>query len=194
MNWLAHLLLSGPSPAAQIGGILPDFANAAELKAAAQEFQAGIKLHHQIDAFTDAHPVVKESVKHVQPRLRRFGGVFVDVYYDHFLSVAWESYSRQPLSEFAQAVYDAFEEYQHKIPPSAWQRLENIRAADILCSYQDIEGVRTALTRIGSRMRRPLDLTSGADELESHCENFRDDFARFFPELVNFVRSNAPNA
>src|ERR1700722_4398439 len=127
MNWLAHLLLSGPSSAARIGGILPDFAKPPELKSLAPEFQQGIRLHYQIDAFTDTHDIFKRSVRRIAPTARRFGGVIVDVFYDHFLSVSWKSYSEQSLEDFVEDVYVSFEVHRNDIPLPVMERFQQMR-------------------------------------------------------------------
>jgi acyl carrier protein phosphodiesterase len=189
MNWLAHLLLSSPSPATRIGSILPDFAGPAELKGLPADFQRGIRLHHQIDAFTDSHPAVRRSVRRIEPPLRRFGGILVDVFYDHFLSVAWSSYAEQELESFVQEVYNSLEDHRGHLPGPVMEVFKKMRAADWLCSYRDIAGVRLTLERISRRLRRPVELAAGVRDLERGYEQFRDDFSVFFPELVGFVEA-----
>lgn len=191
MNWLAHLLLSGSSPAERIGGLLPDLATRAELKSLPEEFQGGIRLHYRIDAFTDSHPVVRRSVRRFGPRFRRFGGILADIFYDHFLSVEWGAYSEQSLEDFVSSVYASFEARSGMLSPLTVERLTQMKAANWLCSYRELSGVRLTVTRVGSRLRRPVDLGPSVDELENLYEEFRGDFSTFFPELVKFVRSDA---
>ena len=90
MNWLAHLHLSEPTSAFRLGNVLPDLVPARDLANLPEAFQRGIKCHHRIDAFTDAHPKFRQSVARLSPRFRRFGGIIVDVFYDHFLAVNWD--------------------------------------------------------------------------------------------------------
>jgi acyl carrier protein phosphodiesterase len=189
MNWLAHLLLTGPSQAARIGGILPDFAKPPELKSLAPEFQSGIRLHYQIDAFTDSHEVFKRSIRRIEPPVRRYGGIIVDVFYDHFLSVSWHLYSEQTLEDFVKEVYASFEGCRGHIPHSIMERLKQMEAANWLYSYRDLDGVRLTLNRISTRLRRPMYLGAGVDDLERHYEDFRDDFISYFPQLQKFVHS-----
>jgi acyl carrier protein phosphodiesterase len=100
MNWLAHLLLSEPEAAFRIGNILPDILTRAELQKLSPIFQGGAETHRLIDAFTDCHPVVRRSIGRFVPPFRRFGGILVDVFYDHFLAVDWINYSEVPLGNF----------------------------------------------------------------------------------------------
>src|SRR5262245_37378391 len=105
MNWLAHLLLSEPSAAFRIGNVLPDILSLAELRCLPAEYLAGAECHWRIDAFTDSHPVFRRSMARLTPPHRRFGGVLMDLFYDHFLAVDWSSHASVPLEQFAQSVY-----------------------------------------------------------------------------------------
>jgi acyl carrier protein phosphodiesterase len=188
MNWLAHLFLSEPSPAFRIGNLLPDMARPAELAHLPAEFLRGVQQHRRIDAFTDSHPIVRRSVARVGQEYRRFGGIFVDIFYDHFLSREWGTLSKVPLTEFTNEVYASFEKHRHHIPSEAYIPLQKMKSENWLCSYGDFHGVATTLGRIGLRLRRPTPLAEGAAILEADYAGFHADFTEFFPELVAHVR------
>src|SRR4051794_31634321 len=128
MNWLAHLYLSDPTPAFRIGNLLPDLLPMTALVDLPPEFKRGAEQHRQIDSFTDSHPIVRQSINRVEPPLRRFGGILVDVFYDHILAREWHKYSSAPLPDFAAEVYASFESCRGDIPPEAYLHLERIRA------------------------------------------------------------------
>jgi acyl carrier protein phosphodiesterase len=187
MNWLAHLFLSEPTPAFRVGNLLPDFVGVSALAALPAAFQGGIRAHRQIDAFTDAHPVFRQSVARLQPPLRRFGGPLVDVFYDHFLARDWERYSASSLTDFAAEFYGSIEALRGEIPAEAMLALERMRADDWLCSYRELAGVEETFRRMSQRLRRPFDLAPAAAVLERHYAAFEADFAAFFPELSAYV-------
>lgn len=189
MNWLAHLQLSEPSSAFRLGNLLPDLVGARELAALPEEFQRGVKCHHRIDAFTDAHPKFRQSVARLSPRFRRFGGIIVDVFYDHFLAVNWSEHSSMPLRECVDEFYASFDVHRGELPAAIWPVLERMREQDWLGSYGDLAGVRIALGRIGKRLRKPLDLGECEPELERDYAGFKADFAAFYPELTAHVGS-----
>ncbi|NDF00580.1 MAG: DUF479 domain-containing protein, partial [Verrucomicrobia bacterium] len=119
MNWLAHLLLSEPTPAGRLGGILPDLAPASQLTDLRSEFQRGIRCHRLVDAYTDSHPIFRRSVQRCEPPFRRFGGILVDVFYDHFLTCNWQAYSTTPRPEFVSEFYATFARHRADLPPEA---------------------------------------------------------------------------
>ena len=190
MNWLAHLFLSEPSASFRIGNLLPDLARSSELTGLSPEFLRGVQQHRRIDAFTDSHPVVRRSIARVGPEFRRFGGIFVDIYFDHFLSREWAALSSVPLTDFTGEIYESFESHRREIPAEAYGALEKMKAENWLCSYGDFHGVATTLGRIGLRLRRPTPLAQGAEILEADYAGFHADFQEFFPELMVQVRNN----
>src|SRR5688572_24690517 len=180
MNWLAHLLLSEPTPAFRIGNLLPDFVRPSMLEGLPVDFQRGIECHRRIDAFTDAHPVVRRSLARFQPPYRRFAGIFVDVFYDHFLSQDWGVHASMPLSSSVEEVHAAIETHRDQLPPIAYARLCQMKSDGWLFSYGDRCGVESALRRISTRLRRPFDLGGGIEVLDQNYEALRADFREFF--------------
>lgn len=188
MNWLAHLFLSEPSAAFRIGNLLPDLARPSDLSGLSSEFLRGVQQHRLIDAFTDSHPIVRRSVARVGPEFRRFGGIFVDIFYDHFLSREWAALSKTPLTDFTREIYESFAVHRGEIPAEVYGALERMKSENWLCSYGDLQGVATTLGRIGLRLRRSAPLGKGAAILEADYAGFHADFREFFPELISHVR------
>ena len=187
MNWLAHLYLSEPTPAFRIGNLLPDLMPSAELRHLPPEFHRGMEQHHRIDAFTDAHPVVHRSMRRFEAPHRRYAGILTDVYYDHFLSRAWDVFCPVPLREFVAHFFEGYDYYRAELPAEACTRLEQIRRAGWLCSYGELENVADVLRRMGHRFRKPCDLASSMVAFERHYGDFQADFNEFFPELQAMV-------
>ena len=183
MNWLAHLYLSEPDPAFRIGNLLPDMAPPGVLAGLPEAYQAGIARHRRIDRFTDAHPVVRESVGRFAPPLRRFGGILTDIFYDHFLARDWSHYSDVPLTDFTRDFYRSVPAHRRHLPPDARRVFFYMRAGDWLASYREVDGIRDALRRLSHRFRRPVELAPATKVLEDHYDAFHNDFRRFFPDL-----------
>lgn len=191
MNWLAHLHLSAPSAEFRLGNVLPDLAPQRDLAGLRPAFQRGIDCHRRIDAFTDAHPTFRQSVARVPDGFRRFGGIIVDVLYDHFLTLGWERYADAPLRRTVDDFYGSFDGFRAELPPAVWPILAKMRAQDWLGSYGDLAGVQLALRRIGRRLRKPRDLGGCIPALGSAYPAMREDFAAFYPALEAFVASLA---
>ena len=192
MNWLAHLYLSEPTPEFRLGNLLPDLVSAPVLAGMPPEFQAGIRRHRQIDAFTDEHPIFRRSIRRLEPPFQRYGGVLIDIFYDHILAREWDSFATVPLPEFAAEVYSSFATHFSRLPPEARPRLEAMCRTDWLCAYGTVSGITQALTQIGTRFRRPVDLAATVPILVRDYETFCGDFAEFFPQLIAHVAAARP--
>jgi acyl carrier protein phosphodiesterase len=191
MNWLAHLYLSEPSAEFRVGNLLPDLLPIGELAYLPSEFQRGIEQHRKIDAFTDSHPIVRECINRVPSNFRRFGGVLIDLFFDHFLARDWNLYSSKSLPFFANEIYDSFDGLHHDLPHHVLIFLDKIRAHNVLCTYQNISGIAAALERIDSRLRRPIHLGKAIFVLEQGYAFYYSDFRAFFPELQRHVGPNS---
>lgn len=189
MNWLAHLILSEPSPAFRIGNLLPDILPWPELRTMPAKYQGGIECHRVIDSFADSHPVFRRSMSRIEAPFRRYAGVLIDVFYDHFLARSWGRYSPLPLAAFLDEVYASFPAHREELPEVAYERLMQIWKGDWLGRYAETSGVRRALEGIGTRFRKPVPLEEATAQLLHHEDALDADFAEFFPELRVHIES-----
>lgn len=188
MNYLAHLYLSEHSDAALVGNLLGDFVKGRpESLNFAPGLQRGILLHRRVDSFTDAHPVFRNSRSRLAPQYRRFGGIIVDLAYDHFLARNWSKLSNEPLEHFAARAYRALEDHHRLLPPRL-QRMAPIMAEqDWLVAYARLDNVERSLAGISRRLSRPTPLARAGNELRRHYGGLEADFLAFLPELKAFA-------
>ncbi len=193
MNWLAHLLLSEPNVENRLGNLLADIVKGTARQELNSHIQRGIACHLVIDRFTDSHIVVQRSKERINSSYRRFAGVLVDVFYDHFLAKNWSQYSPISLDEFTAEIYESFRVYQGQIPLIVREVISRVAAEDWLGSYRNVSGVENGLLRISRRLSRRrnkiLSLTPAINELITHYDALEDDFQEFFPELFSHVQN-----
>jgi hypothetical protein len=103
MNYLAHLHLAPDDAAARVGNLLGDFLKPSHAGHLPQALQQGMALHRQIDSHTDSHPLVARSKQRIAAERRRYAGILVDIFYDHFLAQHWPRFSSMPLADFTAA-------------------------------------------------------------------------------------------
>lgn len=196
MNWLAHVLLSPPTIEFRLGNLLADLVRGEDRARMPREFLRGVACHKAIDAFTDAHPIVRQSRARVQARYRRFSGVLVDIFYDYCLAQRWNDYVNEPLREFTATFYaqSAVSASALQLPAGASATLDRIRQHDLLGQYAHVEGVEHSLRRvsmyIAKKWQRDYSLEDAAQDLIAHRKEFIDDFAHFFPALRRHVANS----
>lgn len=188
MNFLAHLYLSPDSPDGWIGSVLGDFVKGPLEKAGYnQEITRAVRLHRAIDTFTDGHPLVGASKARVSPLRRRYAGILVDLFYDHFLARHWRDYHGERLESFAAGVYGTLLDRVDGLPESAQHMVKAMARHDWLVSYRDTASVGTALERMGRRLTRGNGLLGSGEELDSAYAGFEADFRAFFPQVAAFA-------
>jgi acyl carrier protein phosphodiesterase len=187
LNYLAHLLLCNGRPEALVGSVLADFSRGVDLKTLSPGMRQAVELHFRVDAFTDSHPLVAESKRRIQPPHRRYAGVLVDMYYDHFLARHWDHHCDVPLPRFAAAAYEALLGAEAVLPERMVNVCRAMAAGDWLGSYARVDAIDTALQRMSRRLTRPNHLGTGIQALVENYEALEQDFERFFPELQRFA-------
>jgi acyl carrier protein phosphodiesterase len=193
LNWLSHLHLGGTDPIRRLGHLSGDFVRGADLGRLPPLLVRGIAEHRQIDAFTDAHPLVRRSRARIDGPLRRYAGVLVDVFYDHVLAADWGRHApgRPPLRTFVDLVYADLNAHRELLPERLAAIAPRMITEDGLASYGSIAGLRGILRRMEGRLRRPVALAAGAALLERQRAAFAADFAEFYPELRAFAAALA---
>lgn len=193
MNWLAHLRLSPPSPLLRLGNLCGDFVTGVDLASLHPDLQRGIALHRAIDRFVDAHPVVLAARRRLGPSQRRFAGVLVDVFFDHFLARDWDRHGDGgALASFVARVHDDLCVHAGLLPPRLHAAVPRLRADGWLASYASVDGIAQVLGLMARRLSRPSPLAEGADALRRHYAGLGDDFAALWPELTRFAVATAP--
>lgn len=191
MNFLAHLYLSPDTPDALIGSLLGDFVKGPVERAGYnEEITRAIRLHRAIDTFTDAHPAFAASKARIGAGRRRYAGILVDLFYDHFLARHWRDYHDQQLETFATGIYAVLLERAAGLPEPAGRMVGFMARQDWLVSYRDVEAIGDALDRMGRRLTRGNPLLGSQEELEADYPGFEADFRQFMPEVSAFVREH----
>ena len=106
MNYLAHLHLGGDSPAQLLGSLYGDFVKGPLAGRFPADLEVAIRLHRQIDAFTDRHLLVEQARARFPAERRRTSGILLDLFFDHCLARDWADYHAEPLPQFTGRVYE----------------------------------------------------------------------------------------
>lgn len=192
MNFLAHLHLSAGTSGSMTGGIAADLVRPAEVAALPADIRDGVMLHRQVDAFTDRHPVVRRSVGRL-PGHGWFGGILVDVYYDHLLARGWDRYSpAEPLRAFADRAYSALASRLDDLPAPAVELFHRLIRDDRLVSYATVDGIAATLARVSDRIaaripKHAVRLEQALPDLLAADAGLEADFHEFYPELIAFA-------
>ena len=187
MNFLAHAYLAGDAAADRVGGLMGDFVKGPLPGQLPDDLAAGVELHRRIDSFADAHPAFQASRRRLSPARRRYAGVLVDMFYDHFLAIHWQRFHPQPLQDFAGESYALLRAAAAHLPPRLAAFLPSMEADDWLSSYAEIGTIAHALARMARRLRHDNPLAGGEEELLRDFAAFEADFLAFLPDAGDFA-------
>ena len=136
MNYLAHAFLSFGIPEITVGNLISDYVKGKKQFDFIPGIQQGIRLHREIDTFTDQHPVTAEAKKIFQPAYRLYSGAFVDVVYDHFLAADSMIFSDESLKIFTEHIYTSVDTYSHFFPEKFAAMFPYMKSQNWLYNYQ----------------------------------------------------------
>ncbi|MBV1909077.1 MAG: DUF479 domain-containing protein [Kangiellaceae bacterium] len=196
MNYLAHVYLADITQTSRVGNFVGDFVKGdiSKLELTVEQ-KFGVYLHRKIDSFTDSHSIVKQSRQRISNERRRYAGIIVDIAYDHYLAHQWGKYNSATLSQFVTSFYSELNQSKPELPAACQNTIPHLVKGNWLENYTNLKGVEFALNGISQRMknrfRRENPLHNSVEEIITNYSYLESDFKRFFPELVEYVRSLA---
>ncbi len=186
MNFLAHIYLSGNNDKIAIGNFISDSVRGKKYKAFPKEIQKGLLLHREIDTFTDAHKIFRQSTKRLHKNYSHYSGVIVDIFYDHFLAKNWSKYSDVPLDEYIIRFYKVLEDDYDILPERVQKLMPYMISDNWLLSYASTEGISRVLNGMNKRTKNVSKMNLAINELKEFYPEFEQEFTLFFDELIEF--------
>jgi len=188
MNYLAHLYLSFGNEEIMVGNFIADAVKGKQILNFSEKIQEGIRLHRMIDEYTDNHPVVDKSKALVRENYKKYSGVVIDMFYDHFVAANWRDFSDESLIMFTKRTYRTLFKYYFIMPVRMKKILPAMAAGNWLVSYESIENIGLALMGMSRRTKFETGFENGANDLRLHYKELFKDFQLFFPELISFSK------
>jgi len=176
--------------------LLGDFVKGSDLSYLPVNWQHGIRLHRAIDTFTDNHDLV-QGLKVDLGDMRRYGGIALDILFDHILA---KNFAYLPVSDasevidlpgFSALVYADFKHQSHLHPDNF--RLVSQRMADMdwLTSYQYEDVLERVLQRTSQRISSKPQLVKIVPWYQQRREHVDAICLAFYKQLVEMVYSSA---
>lgn len=197
MNFLAHFQLAellrrrrGDSDyGLLVGALLGDHVKGPLKGDYPLSWERGIRLHRRIDALTDSDPAQRHCLRRFPEHFRRYGGIALDVCYDHYLTQYWQAdwldQEALSLKQFSEHCYRQLGEASPHFPASAQRRSQFLAQYNVLCSLQDWHNTHRTLNRIARRLKRANPLSDCAAILEPQRGHIEASFLALYPRLID---------
>ena len=194
MNLLAHAFLGFDHDELIVGQIAGDFVKGRDLSGLPPMVAEGVRMHRQLDVWTDQHPVFRRSCERISARRRRVAGILVDILYDHSLARGWSRYGHTDLLEFASFVYARLDHHAAVLPSSMQRFISRVGDVRLFENYRAEHGIERAIKHVQSRLKRSASLLDGAlDEVLPLVPAIDRDFDAFFPAAVRASAAWVPD-
>ena len=152
MNYLAHAYLSFNNPEVLVGNMISDYVKGKTQYNYPPQVQVGIKLHRDIDNFTDHHPVTKELMNIFRPQYRLYAGAFVDIVYDYFLANDSNEFANnEVLLQFTKQTYAIMQNYTALFPEKYKMMFPYMVSQNWLYNYQYDHGIQKSFNGLVRR-------------------------------------------
>jgi len=188
MNYLAHIYLSGNNDLITIGNFIADGIKGKDYIKYPKDIQTGILLHRQIDTYTDAHVIVRQSTKRLHKKYGHYSGVIVDILYDHFLAKNWSKYSNTPLDQYINNFYSMLQDHYKQLPLRIKKMMPYMISGNWLLSYATKNGIEKVLIGMNTRTQNKSGMDLAIQDLEMYYTEFENEFTLFFEELMAFTK------
>lgn len=189
MNFLAHTYLSGCNEEIIVGNFMGDYVKGKNYVHMPELIRKGILIHRDIDSFTDSHNVTKRSRHRIIERYRKYSGVIIDIFYDHFLASLWLDYCGIPLREYVDRTYDLLKRNYKNLPQGIKVWFPTFLENNWMLAYQTVEGIELVLDRMSANTSLPDHTAFAIERLWGEYEEFQNDFREFFPQIITFIET-----
>lgn len=170
-----------------IGNFIADAVKGSAHEKFPDEIRKGILLHRAIDFYSDNHPVFIQSVTRLRPAYKKYAGVIIDIYYDHFLAKNWSTYNTSTLSEYADYVHNLLLKNTLIIPEKSLLFLKYALRTNRLVSYATIQGMEEVFLGMSKRTTFKSNMENATTELKKYYSEFGNEFKLFFGDVQVFA-------
>ncbi len=170
-----------------MGNMISDFVKGKKQFDYLPGIQKGIRLHREIDSFTDAHPATREAKEIFRASYRLYAGAFIDVVYDHFLATDKNEFTPESLLQFSENTYHLLAPFMDTFPEKFRQMFPYMQKQNWLNNYQHTWGIHRSMEGLVRRSAHLSDAETAFALFETHYRHLQACYTVFFPELKSFV-------
>jgi acyl carrier protein phosphodiesterase len=187
MNYLAHIFLSGSDENVMIGNFIGDYVKGRDFNLYPPGIKQGILLHRRIDAFTDTHKIVHQSMRYFAPKYHKYAGIIIDILYDHFLANNWEKFSPQPLFQLKENLFECLKRNYVILPERVQFFVPSFIKNDWIDIYSSVDGFINVLLRMSNRTTLPDESEFAREIVHKYYIQLQSEFLTYFPDIIRYV-------
>lgn len=168
LNYLGHAYFSYHHPEILAGNLISDFVKGKKKFEYPAGIQKGIRLHREIDEFTDGHEATRHAKEIFRPNYRLYASPLVDVAYDYFIANDPDLFHEKSLLDFTHRTYRLLEGQQNWFPEKFAGMFPYMKTQNWLFNYRYLPGIEKSFTGL---VRRSSYLTESETAFRLFQEN-----------------------
>ncbi|MDR2953628.1 MAG: ACP phosphodiesterase [Prevotella sp.] len=188
MNFLAHAYLSFGDADILTGNMIADMVKGKQIEVYPETIQLGIRLHREIDSFTDRHEITQQAMALLRPSAGKYAGAFLDVSFDHFLALDKTRNSAKEWNYFATHCYKQIGTNSEILPNEFRTMFMYMQGENWLYSYRYQWMIKRSFKRLQMRANYLDDNAPIFADFKQHYDEIREAYKLFFPQLVSYAR------
>lgn len=190
MNYLAHAYLSFNNANILAGNMISDFVKGKKQYNYPLPVLNGIKLHREIDAFTDNHQATKKLKAFFAPQYRLYASAFADVVYDYFLANDKNQFATtDALLNFCTNTYQMLDANIHQLPEPFLSMLPYMKQQNWLYNYQYDWGIQKSFNGVVKRSAYLTESEFAFNIFCTHKAAMQECYNDFFPFVKKFAEN-----
>jgi acyl carrier protein phosphodiesterase len=193
MNYLAHAYLSFGDTGLLLGNMIADSVRGKEIESFAENIKRGIRLHRQIDEYTDRHPVTTELKNVFESSAGRYSRSFLDISFDYFLATDATNEPTEGWQGFADSCYICINEHRHELPADFLRLFSYMRKENWLYNYRYKWLIEKSFVRLARRAKYLRNNAKVFIDFEANLELLKAGYDEFFPLLKEHTISYISN-
>ena len=185
MNFLAHTYLSPKNNIIMLGNLSGDFVKGKIMNSIHEDIIIGVKLHREIDTFTDSHEKFKSAKRIISPYFNHYSGVLIDMFFDYFLAKKWNEQNPLQLKAHIEKIYKSGMDNYLILPEKFQPVLISMIKYDWLSMYSTHVGLKNILSQMTNRIKNKAPLHKGVELLIEHEVQLEGLFNEFWISITS---------
>ncbi len=187
MNILAHLFLSGNNEKIILGNFIGDYIKGKKITQYPEEVALGIRIHREIDYYTDRHGIVKIVNSFYRKKYSKYSGIVTDIVFDHFLTKTWDQFCTIIYDDYVKSRYTILNAQIKFFPGPVLQFYPFFVFNNWLKQYQTLEGIERVLKGMSKRTSLPGEYKYAIKQIQKKDNETEKLFVAFFSDIVSHI-------
>lgn len=193
MNYLAHAVLSFGDAEILCGNMMGDFVKgtSAQMSHFPEGIQKGLRLHRQIDSFTDTHSAIRSAKQLFRPHYGLYAGALLDTVLDYFIANDTQWFAGpEALQGFVDQVHTQLASQAQYFPDRFHPVYQSMLQHNWLFHYRHPEGIQQSLKGLARKAQHIKETDTAFALFTKHTDELQQCYLQFIDELIYFVNLN----